>query len=262
VGDELPMALYLLTDFGHQDYYVGALKGVIKSICPKVEIIDLTHEVRKFDVKHGAFLLWQSLKWLEKNSIIVGVVDPGVGTSRDPVMIRSGHFTFVGPDNGLFWPAIQSIGSYEAYKIDLRSTGLAERRTGTFDGRDVFAPIAAMLACGKSIDELGFEKRSLEILDLWRIRAEGRKIVGEVRNIDRFGNIVTNIPWGYVRFENAVVRVKDSYGRARVSPNYEYKGLLLIRGSSDLLEISITKGSAAELLNADLNDEISLEVIE
>lgn len=256
------VALYLLTDFGYQDYYVGALKGVIRSICPRAEIVDISHGVRSFDVKHGAFILWQSMKWIERNSIIVGVVDPGVGTSRDPIIVRAGHYTFVGPDNGLFWPSVQSIGSYDVYKIDLRGTGLSERRTGTFDGRDVFAPIAAMLACGKSPDELGFEKRSMEAIDLWRLKVEERRIWGEIRNIDSFGNIVTNIPWGYVNFDKALIRVGSSVGRAQRSPHYGYRGLLIIRGSSDLLEISLARGSAADVLNADINDEISLEVID
>ncbi|MEM2218860.1 MAG: SAM-dependent chlorinase/fluorinase [Candidatus Korarchaeum sp.] len=256
------VTLYLLTDFGYQDYYVGAVKGVIRSICPRVEVVDLSHGVRRFDVKHGAFILWQSLKWLERDSIVLGVVDPGVGTSRDPIIIRSGHITFVGPDNGLFWPAVQSIGSYDVYKIDLRGTGLAERRTGTFDGRDVFAPVAAMLACGRSVDEIAFEKKTMEALDLWRVRVEGKRIYGEVRNIDRFGNIVTNIPWSYVNFERALVRVGSSYGKARTSAHYGYRGLLIMRGSSDLVEVSVARGSAADLLDAEVNDDISLEVIE
>lgn len=254
--------LYLLTDFGYQDYYAGALKGVIKSMCPRAEVVDISHGVRSFDVRHGAFILWQTIKWIERNSIIVGVVDPGVGTSRDPIIVRSGNYTFVGPDNGLFWPSVQSIGSFDVYKIDLRGTGLAEKRTGTFDGRDVFAPVAAMLACGKSPDELGFEKKSMEKIDLWRVRKEEGRIFGEIRNIDRFGNIVTNIPWSYVGFENAIIRVKNSIGRARRSPHYGYRGLLMIRGSNDLLEISLARGSASEALNADINDEISLEVID
>lgn len=255
------VTLYLLTDFGYQDYYVGAVKGVIRSICPRVEVVDLSHGIRRFDVKHGAFVLWQSLRWLERNSIVVGVVDPGVGTSRDPIVVKSGYFTFVGPDNGLFWPAIQSIGSYKVYKIDLRGTGLAEKRSGTFDGRDVFAPVAAMISCGRSVDEIAFEKKAMETLDLWRVRVEGRRICGEVRNVDHFGNVVTNIPWNYVNFDEAVVRVGNSYGRARTSAHYGYRGLLMVRGSSDLVEISVAKGSAADLLNADVSDDISLEVV-
>lgn len=254
--------LYLLTDFGYQDYYVGAMKGVIKSICPGANVVDLSHGVRKFDVRHGAFILWQSVSWLERGSIVVGVVDPGVGTLRDPIIVKSGHLVFVGPDNGLFWPAIQRIGSYEVHKIDLRGTGLAERRTGTFDGRDVFAPIAAMLACGKSIDELSFEKRGMEMIDLWRVRVEEKRIEGEVRNIDHFGNIVTNIPWSYINFERAIVRVGNSIGKAQKSAHYSYRGLLMIRGSSELLEISLARGSAADLLGAEVNDDISIEVIE
>ncbi len=255
------ISIYLLTDFGNDDYYVGAMKGVIRSICPNANILTISNGVRKFNVKHGAFLLWQAIKWIEEGSIVLGVVDPGVGTARDPIIIRANSFTFVGPDNGLFWPAIEELGDYEVYKIDLISTGLYKRRTGTFDGRDVFAPIAAYIACGKSLDELGFPKRSIEIIDLWKVDIKEGYLKGEVMNVDRFGNIVTNIKWDALRAERARIKIKNVIAQGCIAKNYSGKGVLMLNGSTGLLEISLARGSAAKYFEADIGDPISLEVI-
>lgn len=255
-------SIYLVTDFGLEDYYVGAMKGVIRASCPRANIIDVTHDVRKFNIKHGAFILWQILPWMEKGAVILGVVDPGVGTSRDPIIVKSGSFTMVGPDNGLFWPVVQEIGEYDVFKIDLRGTGLAERRTGTFDGRDVFAPVTAMLACGKSPDELGFRKRSMEVLDLWKVERGDGSLKGEVLNVDHFGNVITNIRWDEtyfnLDFDEAEVITPDSWARASRSSYYGGRGLLLMRGSTNLVELSLARGSAAELLRVDLGDWVEL----
>ncbi len=251
------VSIYLLTDFGNNDYYVCAMRGIIRTLCPRAEIVDISNNVRKFDVRHGAFILWQAIKWIEKGSIILGVVDPGVGTSRDPIIIKSRNHYFVGPDNGLFYPSIQD-SEFDLYKIDLRGTGLAQKRTGTFDGRDVFAPIAAMLACGKSPDELGFKKKSMKVLDIWEVRIRESSVEGEVMNIDRFGNVVTNIRWEEVRSDNAIVSLGHISARAFKSSSYNGKGLLMIRGSTELLELSLARGSAADFLEADMGDKVRL----
>ncbi len=249
-------SIYLITDFGTEDYYVGAMKGVIRTRCPKVDLVDISHGVRKFNIKHGAFVLWQAHRWIERGSIVLGVVDPGVGTARDPIIVKAGPLTFVGPDNGLFWPVVQEMGEYEIFKIDMRGTGLAERRTGTFDGRDIFAPVSAMLACGKSPDDLGFRKRSMEILDLWKVEEGDRYLKGEVLNVDGFGNVITNVRWSKVGAEKIEVITSHSWARAMRSTHYGGKGLLMIRGSTDLLELSLARGSAANFLGVDVGDSI------
>ncbi len=249
-------SIYLITDFGTEDYYVGAMKGVIRTLCPKVDLVDISHGVRKFNVKHGAFVLWQAHRWIEKGSIVLGVVDPGVGTARDPIIVKVGSLTFVGPDNGLFWPVVQEMGEYNVFKIDVRGTGLAERRTGTFDGRDVFAPVSAMLACGKSPDDLGFRKRSMEVLDLWKVEEGDGYLKGEVLNVDGFGNVITNIRWSKVIAEEIEVITPHSWARAVRSTHYGGKGLLMIKGSTNLLELSLARGSAADFLGVDVGDSI------
>ncbi|MDK2372747.1 MAG: SAM-dependent chlorinase/fluorinase [Candidatus Korarchaeota archaeon] len=249
-------SIYLITDFGTEDYYVGAMKGVIRTQCPKVDLVDISHGIRKFNIKHGAFVLWQAYRWIEKGSIVLGVVDPGVGTARDPIIVKAGPLTFVGPDNGLFWPVVQEMGEYEIFKIDIMGTGLAERRTGTFDGRDVFAPVSAMLACGKSPDDLGFRKRSMEVLDLWKVEEGDGYLKGEVLNVDGFGNVITNMRWGKVGAEKIEVITPHSWAKAVISAHYGGKGLLMIRGSTDLLELSLARGSAADFLGVDVGDSI------
>ncbi|MDK2383418.1 MAG: SAM-dependent chlorinase/fluorinase [Candidatus Korarchaeota archaeon] len=251
-------SIYLITDFGTEDYYVGAMKGVIRTQCPKVDLVDISHGVKKFNIKHGAFILWQAYRWIERGSIVLGVVDPGVGTARDPIIVKAGPLTFVGPDNGLFWPVVQEMGEYEIFKIDMRGTGLAERRTGTFDGRDVFAPVSAMLACGKSPDDLGFRKKSMEVLDLWKMEEGNGYLKGEVLNVDSFGNVVTNVRWGKVGAEKIEVITPHSWAKAVRSTHYGGKGLLMIRGSTDLLELSLAGGSAADFLGVDVGDSIEL----
>ncbi len=256
----MTVPIFLITDFGDESYYVGALKGAIKGFCPDVEIHDITHKVLPFNVKHGAFLIWQSLTAIPEGSIIVGVVDPGVGSERDPIILK-GKRTYVGPDNGLFWPSIIEEGDFKAYTIDLDATGLKERRTGTFDGRDVFAPVAGMIACGKAIDEIGVEKPVSELvkLNLWNYkRAEG-SIKGEVLNVDRFGNIITNIPWEEVESTStARIRVGRATVRASQSTYYGGRGFLIIKGSTNLLEISVARGNAAEVLGAMVGDEVEV----
>ncbi len=251
--------IFLITDFGDDSYYVGALKGAIKRECPQAEVHDITHKVIPFNVKHGSFLIWQSLTAIPEGAIVVGVIDPGVGSDRDPIIL-AGEFTFVGPDNGLFWAAIEGK-PYEAYKIDLDSTGLAERRTGTFDGRDVFAPVAAMISCGRKVNELGVPKpkQSLVKLDLWGYKKSNGRVFGEILNIDRFGNIVTNIPWREVEhLERATLRIRGATLRAFRSPYYEGRGFLIIKGSTNLMEISLARGNAAKSIGARVGDEIEV----
>ncbi len=251
--------IFLITDFGDESYYVGALKGAIKKECPEADVYDITHRVLPFNVKHGSFLIWQALTAMPKGAIVVGVVDPGVGSNRDPIVL-TGEFTFVGPDNGLFWPSIEGK-PYRAYKIDLESTGLALRRTGTFDGRDVFAPIAGKISCGRDVKELGSPKplRELIKLNIWNYRKSDDKIIGEIMNVDRFGNLVTNIPWKEVQsLEKISMRVGKVSLRAYKSPYYEGRGFLIIRGSTNLMEISIAKGNAAKLLGVGVGDVVEV----
>lgn len=182
--------IWLLTDFGRRDGFVAACHGVIARIAPAARIGEITHDVPAYDVRHGAAVLAQAVPYLPP-SIVVGVVDPGVGTRRRPVAVRAGDILLVGPDNGLLGWAADALGGAVA-GVELRSRRhRLETTAHTFDGRDVFAPAAAHLAAGVALDELG---PGLPVDDLTRLptpKVEVRPGVlsTEVLTVDHFGNV-------------------------------------------------------------------------
>ncbi len=182
----------LLTDFGLEDEYVGVMKGVILSIAPQVRLVDLTHSVPPQDVRRAALILMNAAPYFPPDTVHLAVVDPGVGTERRPIAVRTGRGTFVGPDNGLFsfvlaemetWTAVEL--REPAYRLPLVST--------TFHGRDIFAPAAAHLASGVPVEALGPVVNNLATLPLPRLEIGESSLEGEILYADRFGNLVTSI---------------------------------------------------------------------
>lgn len=233
----------LLTDFGSSEY-VGVMKGVLAVHAPKARIIDLSHDISPQGVREGAWLLEQTYHWFPKGAVFLCVVDPGVGTQRAAVAARSANYTFVGPDNGLLYPAVMHDGFVKAIKLPV-----PEAASRTFHGRDLFAPVAAALASGRSLDELGQPYKSLRSLHFHR---DGRE--GEIVRIDRFGNCITNLP---PQPGKSVYTVEIEGGRApgrlpfyssyqEASPNE----LFLIENSYGTLEIALRNGNAAQLVEA------------
>jgi S-adenosylmethionine hydrolase len=182
----------LLTDFGSLDPFVGEMKAVILSICPETRIIDLTHQVQKFNVRSGSFLLAGAAAYFPPGTIHVGVVDPGVGSSRRAIVLQSRRAVYVGPDNGLLVPAAQREGILHVYELTNRSF-MRNEIFPTFHGRDVFAPAAAHLACGKMPKECGPEISDYVQASYSQPTFDGKTISCEVFHIDGFGNIVTNL---------------------------------------------------------------------
>jgi hypothetical protein len=188
----------LITDFGLSDHYVGAMKGVILSICPNAQIIDLTHAIDPQNVQQAAFVLLNSYQYLPSGTIIIAVIDPGVGSSRKPIAVETNMGIFVGPDNGLF--------SYVFKQVEVRKIVALQNPkyllndvSSTFHGRDIFSPAGAHLARGVTIDELGPVMNKLVWLETPRFEVKADSIHGEVLYIDRFGNMVTSIghlAWG------------------------------------------------------------------
>lgn len=245
----------LLTDFGWSSY-VGVMKGVILSLCPGAQIIDLTHDVGPQNVREGAWLLLTSYRFFPLGSIFVAVVDPGVGTARQPLALRAGDYYFVGPDNGLLFPAVSEAGFVAAVALPVPATASA-----TFHGRDVFAPAAARLAAGVPLSELGPATTPKEEL---AFRLRDRE--GEVVTVDRFGNLITNLPPmpGREDYRVTLARGCESYFQATLPFYPVYAAAppavpFLITGSSDTLEISVRNGSAARLLQAASGDLVIAE---
>lgn len=244
----------ILTDFGYRDHYVGAMRGVIASIAPDAQVIDLTHGIPAQQVIAGAIALRESWRYFPRRTIFLAVVDPGVGTERLPIAIetRAGA-RFVGPDNGLLSLAANETGPWRAVKLTAARYRLKEV-SATFHGRDIFAPAAAWLARATEVDKLGPPLAKIHELQLPQVVRAGRVLRGEILYVDGFGNLVTNIDRArltlfkacfpadqlFVRIKGgAPMRILDAYGDASVGDS------LATLGSFGMLEIAVRDGSAA-----------------
>ncbi|MCK4414521.1 MAG: SAM-dependent chlorinase/fluorinase [Candidatus Eisenbacteria sp.] len=182
----------MVTDFGTRDAYVGAMKGVICTILPTARIVDITHEVRPQHLQQAAYMLEAGYRWFPPGTVHMVVVDPGVGTMRRPIAAYAGGHLFVAPDNGVL-SAPLSADRPVVHVISDVDFELPER-SETFHGRDVFAPAAAHLASGISVERMGPELTDFTLLDLPKPKLVGDAIEGEIVRVDRFGNAISNIP--------------------------------------------------------------------
>jgi S-adenosylmethionine hydrolase len=253
----------LTTDYGHQDEFVGVCHGVIARICPAARIIDVTHGVAPQDVLGGALRLQAALPYLPAG-VHLGVVDPGVGSERRAVAIRcvDGQI-LVGPDNGLLWPAARRSGGIaEAVEIS-DSPFRLEPVSATFHGRDVFAPVAAHLAAGRSLSEAGqpLDPNSLIRLDLPRVLIEHGRVRATVLLVDRFGNAQLNCRHQDVQFP-AGARLSIGSASAIYTSKFTDAApgeLLLYPDAAGFLALAVNQGSAAERLGLAAGSEIELE---
>ena len=244
----------LTTDFGAADTWVGVMKGVILSLFPAAHIVDLTHEIPARDIRAAALALIDAVPYFPRGTVHLAVVDPGVGSDRKALAARKdGHF-FVGPDNGVFSGFLPG-----EYVLELNRPELfLPRVSRTFHGRDVFAQVAARLAEGRSLRDLGSPLADPVMIDLPRAEKSGEAVRGEVVMVDRFGNLITNIPERLLPPSPLTVEI----GRERIS------GLRLcyedgktgecaaIVGSTGRREIALPSGSAAELLRAGVGEKV------
>jgi S-adenosylmethionine hydrolase len=253
----------LLTDFGQADTYVGQVKGAILSVAPSATVVDLTHAVPPQDVRAGAFLLWSAVGAFASGCVHLAVVDPGVGSKRRPLAVRSasGHY-LVGPDNGLLVPALDRLGGIEA-AFELRNPSYWRPTVSrTFHARDLFGPIAAHLALGVALRELGSPVDQLE--RPFSIPAPARDasgLRGEVLHVDRYGSLITNITEDLVpeRFfvrlrADRIAGSKDSHYQ-EVSPGE----LIALIGSAGLVEVAARNASAAAVLGVGVGDPLQVE---
>ncbi len=234
----------LLTDFGMRDPYVAAMKGVIASRTD-APVLDLSHEIAVFDVLEGAWFLRTAVPYWPAGTIFVCVVDPGVGTSRRILAVEQDGRVFLAPDNGLL-TFVVSNGT--AHSVENTALFLPTTAT-TFHGRDRFAPVAAAIANGTRLEELGPRIDEIVRLPYEPPHYGGDVVRGTIVAIDRFGNAITDVERARVPFEHFALKVGDlvidrvetTYGGAAPGP-------FLIVGSSGCIEISIANASAAERL--------------
>jgi S-adenosylmethionine hydrolase len=203
----LTRPIFLLTDFGLRDHYVGQVRGVIASIAPDAPLHDLTHELEPFAIDEGAWLLETCLEALPAEALVMAVVDPGEGTARQPLAVRAGSRLLVGPDNGLLSPAAAAglrATLEQPSEVRVIEAGLEARVLGnetyrrarvsaTFHGRDIFAPAAAHLASGVALEALGPRSEGAILLPRFGGRARGAGLEGYVIHVDRYGNAITTI---------------------------------------------------------------------
>jgi S-adenosyl-L-methionine hydrolase (adenosine-forming) len=182
----------LLTDFGTRDPYVGIMKAVIRRIAPQATCIDLTHEIRPQNVRQAAFTLLQCYPYLPAGTIFLCVVDPGVGSSRKPVVASAGGYHFFAPDNGLLTYALDELGDAQLATLTNPAYQLPQI-SNTFHGRDIFAPAAAHLATGVPLTEFGPSLERLVRQMSPSLKTEPGRITGQVLYADHFGNIITSI---------------------------------------------------------------------
>jgi S-adenosyl-L-methionine hydrolase (adenosine-forming) len=256
----------LTTDFGTNDHFVGAMKGVILDIVPDAQIIDICHSVQAFDVLDGALTISQAYSYFPTRTVHVVVVDPGVGTARRPILASCDKYHFVAPDNGVLSLVYAREERMHVRHITSQHYFL-QPVSNTFHARDIFSPVAAYLA--KEVDSLKFGE---EISDYVKFNApkpkaaDGNRLRGVVLKVDRFGNLVTNITpqdapmlfgAGAKKFKivvgsREITEMHNAY--AEGAPG-EVFGVL---GSMGFLEIAANRGAAAQLTGAGKGSEVSI----
>ena len=253
----------LTTDFGPQDAYVGAMKGVILSIAPHATLVDITHAVPPQDIRHAGFVLASAAPYFPPDTIHVAVVDPGVGSHRRPIVVETERARYVAPDNGILTfvlhrdPAVRIVHlTNAAYWLPSVST--------TFHGRDIFAPVAAHLACGVPLEVLGDPVDAIERLPLSQpVRQPDGSILGHIQYIDHFGNCVTDIPAEWLP-PNASIQIEIAGIQVQgLAPAYTAVApgeLVALCGSVGYLEVAVREGNAAQRLGVSIGAPVVVRV--
>ncbi len=255
----------LLTDFGFKDGFTGVMRGVILTILPEVQIVDITHAISPQNILEGSLVLANTAPYFPPGTIHVAVVDPGVGTARRPLAARIGEQYFIGPDNGLFTGVIEAAekagDSMTFYHLNKPEYWLKEV-SRSFHGRDIFAPVAAHLAAGVPVEKMGEPVTDPARIMIPRPEATIEGWAGQVLAVDHFGNLLTNLGPEHL---SANKRVVIKVGEARIDGLVETFGerepgsLVAMIDSSGVLEIAEVNGSAAEKLKVGSGTSVFLK---
>lgn len=255
----------LLSDFGNRDQYVSEMKGSILSLCPSTTLVDISHEIEKFNIRMGAFVLAAASTYFPAGTIHVAVVDPGVGGQRRGLLIETQRAIYIGPDNGILLPAALRDGMKEMHSIENRQF-MRSPVSSTFHGRDVFAYAAGRIACGADVTEVGPEVSDPVSVTLVGAETSHEKISCEVLAVDSFGNIATTASEkdletiGLKVGEGLVMQTKRRAYHLSVGRTYsdtaEGKPVLLV-GSYGLLELAINRANAAKRFHLSPGDRLT-----
>jgi S-adenosyl-L-methionine hydrolase (adenosine-forming) len=250
----------LLTDFGNDDAYVASMKGMIRSLAPAAQIIDISHSVKPQNITQASYLLWSVYRYFPKRTIFVAVVDPGVGGKRKIICAEGDGYIFLTPDNGLLqyvanevqWTTVVAVTNEYYFNTTV---------SRTFHGRDIFAPVAAHISNGVPVIKLGLNiNKKLTSVKFIMVGTKSATYKGKILHIDHFGNIITDFLITKRQTFNLKLgnRTIDVY-----SPTYEAappETPFLIKGSSGLLEITVKNGNAAATFHATLDQSLELTV--
>jgi S-adenosylmethionine hydrolase len=247
----------LTTDFGLSDHFAGTLKGVILGVEPRARLVDLSHEIAPYAIMEAAFVISQAYRFFPPKTVHLIVVDPGVGTERRPILAEAAGQYFVAPDNGV----LSLVYAAEKHKVRAITAGQFFLRpvSRTFQGRDVFAPVAAHLAAGILPARFGKLISDYVTGEFAEPVPAGKDVwTGRVLKIDRFGNLITNFP--AARFHPLEMRLGRRKVRRTVSSYAEGRTgeLFVIAGSSGYLEIAMNQGSAAKATGCAAGAEVIL----
>jgi S-adenosylmethionine hydrolase len=252
----------LTTDFGLKDPYAAEMKAAILSILPTAVIVDITHEIDKFNIPMGAYALASAAPYFPKGTVHVAVIDPGVGTQRRSILVQTTQSYFVGPDNGLLILAAENQGITSIHELT-NPRLMLPKVSSTFHGRDIFAPAAAQLLRGVKPAEFGPEIRQAKKPEFTIVTRKNGRLIGEVLHVDGFGNIITNIKEkevtqnqveGVVSVELASCKLKIKFCKA-YGETKPHEPLALI-GSHGFLEISLNQGNAAKKYQIKAGDNV------
>ena len=260
-----PGIITLTTDFGLSDPYVGMMKGVILSINPNARMVDISHLIKAGDITHAANLIQDTHKYFPKGTIHLGVVDPGVGGSRRPILVRIRDHLFIGPDNGLFWPIMNTAKHPEIIHLTENKYFLSSI-SRTFHGRDIFAPVAAHISRGTDPLKMGPVVHDPVRLSMPVVEQHGDILCGQVIRVDHFGNMITNINRQdidrYAGDEAPAIKIGNLVIDTlyRTYADAEEGKIMALFGSSECLEIAVNRGRACDQLGVDLKDRVGMRV--
>lgn len=254
----------ITSDFGLKDPYVAEMKAIILSLSPDVAIVDITHEIEKFNIKNGAFTLLSVVPYFPKGTIHLAVVDPGVGTARRAILIKTTEGFLVGPDNGLLILAAERQRIISVYEIT-NPQFMRSSVSRTFHGRDIFAPVAAYLANGVQANNFGQEIDDFVKLEITKVNVTESSIVAEVLHVDGYGNVITNVSENdiaplhlgdYIGLKLSGCYLKMKFGKtyAEAKP----KEAFALIGSHGFLELALNQGNAAETFQIKTGENVKL----
>ncbi|MCP2605181.1 SAM-dependent chlorinase/fluorinase [Candidatus Aminicenantes bacterium AH-873-B07] len=269
--EDSPSIIALLSDWGESDFYSGAVKGVILSINPKAKVLDISHNIPSFDIRQASAQLYFSSREFPEGTIFIADVDPGPGLSRPILVITKNNKYFIGPDNGIFTLIYENLEVQKVIHLKNKKYMVRGKPSYTFFGRDIFAPIAAWLSKGISINKFGKEIKNPVKFKIIKAHIKNDICYGEILFIDRYGNVITNISRNFInqlniKFGNKVkLKIGNNEFNARFVNTYaqgELGEFICLISSTDTLEIAVNMGKIIDYFLILVGDPVEIRKIE